>query len=105
MPAWHWLVHIMGVDFTVPYGHWIWYNFWSGFGSMTLLTTFLATPLILYRKHNCGVRWCWRIGRHEYKDPGNGLTHMLCRRHHPAHPGRRPVTAEHILRLHREHHG
>jgi hypothetical protein len=76
---WAWVVHTMGVDFMAPYGHWVWYNFWSGFGSLTLLTTCLATPLLLYRKHNCHVAGCWRIGRHKV----SGTEYVVCRRHHP----------------------
>lgn len=72
------------------------YNFWSGFGGdVAILGSVLAAPVLLYRKHNCGVRWCWRLARHEFADPATGITHNLCRKHHPEHPGK-PVTAAHI---------
>ena len=29
---WHALVHFLGADYGLPYGHWGWYNFHSGFG-------------------------------------------------------------------------
>ncbi len=101
---WHWIVHVTGCDYTAPYGHFVWYDFHSGIGSnLQLIAAILIAPLILYRKHNCGQRWCWRIGRHELKDPVTGLSHMLCRRHHPDHPGK-PVSAEHVMRIHRQVH-
>lgn len=110
------------------------YNFWSGFGGdIAIILSFLTAPVLLYRKHNCGVRWCWRIGRHDYTelppalirlrdkwaaDGDNddllaflkalsasslsqlgGITHSLCRKHHPDHPGK-PVTAAELLRKH-----
>lgn len=98
---WHWIVHTMGVDETRKYGTWDWYYLWSGFASLTLLTTFLAAPVLLYRKHNCGIRWCWRLARHDYTDPVTGLTHNLCRKHHPDHPGSKPVTFAEFCRRHR----
>lgn len=93
--VWAWLVHVMGVDYQARYGHWVWYSFWSGFGSLGLLASFLAAPLIFYRKHNCHVHHCWRLGRHDWADPQTGLTHPLCRVHHPGHPGT-PLTADHV---------
>lgn len=53
-----------------------WYGFWSGIGGDL---AFVAAPLVLLRKHNCHVRWCWRIGRH----PVEGTTWTVCRKHHP----------------------
>ena len=97
MFAWYWLIHFMGVDYQVRYGTWVWYSFWSGFGGdVAILASILAAPVILWRKHDCGVRYCWRLGRHEFTDPDGGITHQLCRKHHPLHPGKKPVTADHI---------
>jgi hypothetical protein len=88
----NWLLHVMGVDNVSGR----WYGFWSGFGGdVAILASILAAPILLYRKHNCGIRWCWRIARHDFTDPDGGITHHLCRTHHPAHPGK-PVTASHI---------
>lgn len=93
---WYWVVHATGVDFGVHYGSWVWYNFWSGFGGdVAILASILAAPVLLWRKNECGVRWCWRLGHHDLTDPDTGLTHVLCRKHHPMHPGK-PVTVEHI---------
>jgi hypothetical protein len=89
----HSILRILGIDdVSGP-----WYAFWSGFGGdVAILASILAAPVLLYRKHNCGVRWCWRIARHEFTDPDTHMTHQLCRRHHPEHPGSKPVTAAHI---------
>ena len=97
-PLQHWLaVHTGTVDEPGPY-----YGFFSGFGSDLAELTIITGLLAMYRKHNCHVRRCWRIGRHDFTSPPAGLTYRLCRRHHPAHPGRKPVTAQEILRIPRE---
>lgn len=58
------------------------YLFWSGIGSDLAYLTFLAGAVGLYRKHVCQMRWCPRLGRHQYTDP-HGVTRPLCWRHHP----------------------
>jgi hypothetical protein len=84
-------------------GNYAWYLFPSGWGgNLAIVLSVMTAPYLLWRKHNCVVRWCWRIGRHEFPDPSTGITHILCRRHDPRHPGRRPVTAAHIRRVHLE---
>lgn len=92
----HWLWFHLGLS----NGNSPWYLFPSGWGgNIAIVASILTAPVLLYRKHNCGVRWCWRIARHEYKDPETGLAHQLCRRHHPEHPGK-PVTAAELRRKH-----
>lgn len=78
---WHWLQHFFGVypGDSNSTG----YLFWSGSGSDLAYLSFLAAALALYRRHNCRVRWCWRIGRHEFTDPADGVMRLLCWRHHP----------------------
>ena len=89
----HWLAHLVGLDSGSGY----WYLFWSGFGGdVAILGSILAAPFILWRKHDCGVRWCPRLARHDFTDPDGGIVHHLCRKHHPLHPGKKPVTAAHI---------
>jgi hypothetical protein len=57
-----------------------WYLWWSGmFGNLTIF----AAIVIFYRKHNCHMHGCLRIGRHEVTDT-NGITHIVCRHHHPS---------------------
>lgn len=52
------------------------YLFWSGFfGDMSIF----AAAVVLYRRHNCHARWCWRIARH----PVEGTHYVTCRHHHP----------------------
>ena len=94
--SWPWLVHLMGGDFTLPYGRWGWYNFWSGIGSDLSEITLVAGLVAVYRRHTCEVRWCWRIGR---LDTAAG--HCVCRRHHPDVPSRAP-TGEQVAAAHRE---
>ena len=90
---WAWLLELSGSQDSASKA----YNFWSGFGGdVTILASILAAPFLLWRKHNCGVRRCWRLARHDFKDPGTGIIHQLCRRHHPEHPSNKPVSAAHI---------
>jgi hypothetical protein len=56
-----------------------WYLWWSGmFGNLTIF----AGILIFYRRHNCNIHRCPRIGTHHATD-ANGVEHVVCRRHHP----------------------
>lgn len=59
------------------------YNFWSGFGGdLALVAAVGAYPLAAYRRHNCQVKGCWRIGRHGFTDD-SGTERLLCHVHHP----------------------
>lgn len=78
------------------------YNFWSGFGSDLEEITIVAGIVAVFKKHNCQIGWCWRIGHHRIKDPDTGIEYMLCRAHHPDHPGRSPVTPEAITAIHKK---
>lgn len=56
-----------------------WYLWWSGiFGNVTIF----AAVILFYRKHNCHVHTCLRLGSHTAVDV-NGVEHVVCRRHHP----------------------
>jgi hypothetical protein len=56
-----------------------WYLWWSGmFSNLTIF----AGMVVFYRKHNCHVHGCLRIGTHKAVD-ANGTEHMVCRTHHP----------------------
>ena len=56
-----------------------WYLWWSGiFGNVTIF----AAVIVFYRKHNCHVHTCLRLGSHKAVDV-NGVEHVVCRRHHP----------------------
>ena len=65
------------------------YALWSGIGSGSPL---LAGIALVFRRHNCHQRWCWRIGRHPHGQ------YVLCSVHHPNVPDRGP-TAEHIKEI------
>lgn len=59
------------------------YLFWSGAGSDLAYLSFLGAGIAVYRKHNCPVKWCLRIGKHEFTDPKDGVKRLLCWKHHP----------------------
>ena len=59
------------------------YLFWSGAGSDLAYLTFLWGAIVLYRRHNCRLMRCFRIGRHEFTEPGTGVKRVLCWKHHP----------------------
>lgn len=95
MHLWRWILELTGSQDSSSKA----YNFWSGFGGDL---AFVLAPLALWRKHNCGTRWCWRIAHHDWADEA-GVVHHLCRKHHPDHPGK-PIKASEIFkrRAHRE---
>lgn len=72
----HWLAYMTGSLNTsgAPPN----YNFFSGFGSDLGELTLLGGLIAVYRRHNCEVRKCWRLGRHQ-----TAAQHHVCRRHHP----------------------
>lgn len=69
----NWLVTILGIS--DESGRW--YAFWSGFGSDLGELAVVGGLVSLYRKHNCHVRGCFRVGRH----PVDG--YIVCAKHHP----------------------
>lgn len=77
------------------------YLFWSGAGSDLAYLSVFAASFGYYRKINCRKAGCWRIGRHELTDPTDGVTRMLCARHHPA-VRHRHLNAEQIMHIHRK---
>lgn len=76
---WAWIMHATGSDdLSGPE-----YGFWSGFaGDLTVFAALAAYPWVAYRRHNCQVKRCWRIGRHELTDT-DGVKRSLCHVHHP----------------------
>ena len=84
-----WLYHNF---FSVSNG---WYGFWSGFGSDL---GELAIILAIWKKLNCHVDGCKRIGLHHVA----GGHYIVCRRHHPdvSNAG---VTVEHVHAAHFKH--
>lgn len=70
---WHEALRLTGSDNVSG----AWYGFWSGFaGDIPLI----GGVLLLWRRHNCHVRGCWRL---QWRAHGQ---HVLCRRHHPSEP-------------------
>ncbi len=70
-----------------------WYLWWSGiFGNLTIF----AAVILFYRKHNCHVHTCLRLGSHKAVDV-NGVEHIVCRRHHPDLGAGHQLHAEDLL--------
>lgn len=70
-----WLAHFFGLDNASGPA----YLFWSGVGSDITELAVLGGLVSLYRKHNCHVKGCPRLGRHLIA----GTTYVVCARHHP----------------------
>jgi hypothetical protein len=89
-----WLAHWLEGFFGTENGSGTGYLFWSGiFADVALFTG----GVVALRKLNCGVKWCPRIGRHEYQM--GEVRHVLCRRHHPHTDG--AVTLDQVNEHHR----
>jgi len=72
---WWWILHVTGVDnVSGP-----WYGFWSGFGSDLGEIAIVGGLISIYRRHNCHVKGCWRIGKYSVEGTG----YVVCRHHHP----------------------
>lgn len=56
------------------------YLFWSGVGSDITEVAIIGALVTMYRRHNCGVKGCWRVGRRQVL----GTDHVVCHRHHPS---------------------
>lgn len=73
-----WLGHVLGLD--DPSGPA--YLAWSGAGADLSELALLGAVAAWWRRHNCHVRRCWRLGRH----PVSGTEFIVCRHHHPDGP-------------------
>lgn len=91
IPLVHWINHILGADYGLPYGHWGFYNVESGSGSDLSELAIVAGLVAAVRRWNCEVHGCWRLGRHK-----TAAGHAVCRVHHPdGH-----LSAEQVKELH-----
>jgi hypothetical protein len=63
------------------------YLFFSGAGGLVigniLQPAIIGAAIIYYRKNNCKRTWCWRLGKHDFTDPTDGVCRLLCWKHHP----------------------
>lgn len=67
-------------------------SLWGGIiGDLSLF----GAIYVMYRKHNCHQRYCWRISHRQIGNTGV----FVCRKHHPE----KAPTANHILALHLQH--
>lgn len=92
----HWVLHVLGIDTQQSR----WYDLWSGIATQASV---LGAAYGIYRKHNCGRRWCWRLGRYQLTDPDTKVTRVLCWRHHPG-IRHKHLTADLIRRIHQKGH-
>jgi hypothetical protein len=93
-----WIVHVTGCDYGLPYGHFAWYNLYSGFSASYPWLIAGGGP-IWYWHHTChDSMWCLRWGKY----PVAGGLFKTCRHHHPDLQGQRPHR-DLIRRLHAEH--
>ena len=68
------------------------YGFWSGAGSDVGELAILGAVVGMSRKHNCGVKGCWRLGVRQV----HGTEHVVCHRHHPRpRPTAESIAADH----------
>lgn len=69
----NWIAHWAGLD----NGSGPIYLFWSGIFSALPSIGVFGVLIGAYRKHNCHIHGCWRIGRHPHG------RYVLCAKHHP----------------------
>jgi hypothetical protein len=97
LSLWYFLVHVTGEDYGAPYGHWVWYNFYSGFGA-SYPYLLLSAGLLFYWHHTCqGKPACLRWAKYR---AANGQF-KVCYKHHPDFSGKRPNIST-INRMHEE---
>ena len=82
-----WFRHFFGLDD----GSGPIYLAWSGAGGDLGELTLLGGVWMLYRKHNCHAKGCWRLSRHHVE----GTPYIVCSKHHPNVPDG-GASAEHI---------
>lgn len=88
---WFTLLHLFGVE---PRNTSTAYNFWSGIGSDLGELGIITGLVTVYRKHNCHVYRCWRVGKMAVP----GTPYVVCHRHHPAVDA--PITSQVVLDAH-----
>lgn len=71
------------------------YQFWSGIGSDFGELTLLTAMVVAFRRVNCHVKGCPRIGKYHV----DNTPYKVCALHHPRVPTK-GASAEHIADLH-----
>ncbi len=89
----HWLYFFFGLD-NLSGSH---YGFWSGVGSDIGELAIIAGLYGVYRRHNCHVGRCWRLGRYTV----TGTPYVVCKLHHPTVPNGQ-VTYGRIYQAHKD---
>lgn len=70
----HVLLHVLGLDDASGRA----YLWWSGAGADLGELAIVGGLISIYRRHNCEIHRCPRLGRHQ-----TAAGAVLCRRHHP----------------------
>lgn len=70
-------LHVLGIDSTTSR----WYALWSGIVGDVGSFVILAGAFSMFRKHNCHVKGCRRIGRFTVPNENGG--YLVCAKHHP----------------------
>jgi hypothetical protein len=93
------VVVVMGLGHLVGTDGEEFYNLWSGLGADIGQLVLLGGAIGLYRKHNCHVKGCWRIGKQQVV----GTSWVVCHKHHPeGHPSAEQVAQVHSQILNAE---
>lgn len=91
----HWILLVTGIH--IPQGQYSsWYNFWSGLGSDISEFAILGGVFLAYKKINCHVEGCPKIGHFQV----NKTPYKVCRKHHPDMP--KKITHLHIIKKFKE---
>jgi hypothetical protein len=67
------IYHYVGVNGSSPWG-----SFFGDFGSDIGELAIVGGLIGLVRQHNCEVKGCVRLGRHQ-----TAANHRVCKKHHP----------------------
>ena len=92
---WHTILHWLGVDNVSGPA----YGWWSGAGSDIGELAIIGAVIGTWRRVNCHVKGCPRIGRH----PAAGGQFVTCRRHSPDPDVRAGLKSHHIHAAHQRH--
>lgn len=94
MNPWHWLIVHLSQQTGTSNSSSRAYDFWSGFGSDIQEFAILGLVFGAFRKHNCHVPRCLRLGHHRLADGT-----PVCRKHHPDLPDK-PRSLEELQQAH-----
>jgi hypothetical protein len=80
----HWLIVHLSQELGISNSSSRAYDFWSGSGSDIGEIAIIGAVVGVFRKHNCHIKGCYRIGKH----PLENSPFILCKKHHPDVPNK-----------------